>query len=144
MKMIIMGLLSLTMAMRQDAEPEPIKKSYTELLIQKNWVLSNMGYDRNSDNVIDPMEDALTDCRRDDLYIFSPDGSAAYFDSGLICGNGVTETLFSWRWIKEGKMLVIGKKQVEVINLSESEFSFYVETMTPDGELLKFISTLRH
>jgi hypothetical protein len=144
MKWIILVIFFTTVSFGQVPDGDSIVKSPTELLSQKSWTLSRMGYDENENNMLDPGENILTSCERDNLYLFSPCGIGAYFDSGLVCGNGLTETVFSWKWIREGRMLRIGEQVVDVTRLNETEFSFYIETVSADGRLIKLISSLHH
>ena len=118
-------------------------KPAAQLLTQKEWILTSYGYDDNKNGIIDPSEESIKDCEKDNSYSFKQDGSGNIFDNALNCGNGISDHSFNWQFINNetGLDFVFGK--TDILLLNENEFIIYHNTNN-GNQVLRFIMRLRH
>jgi hypothetical protein len=143
--MFIELVLSLTMLLTTcDSKDETtVVKPAVELLTQDDWKMYNCGYDNNRNGRIDPSEESVEDCQRDDTYVFRPDGTATLFDNDIPCA-GVPEQTVRWRLIDRNKKLDLQFHVAGVLKLSENELIIYEDVEDRDEQPVRFITTLIH
>jgi hypothetical protein len=144
MRILLIGFLAFTLSCDKDNETVIEKKSPTELLTQKNWVLTSFGHDYDSNGIVEGSEEEIQECQKDNTYLFKANGEGEYAENALVCGNGITETFFPWKWVVEGKSLEISLQPVNILRLNETELAIYVEIAGSNGQPVKFITTYRH
>lgn len=103
-----------------EAHKGEVKKSKLELLTQKEWVLITYGYDENGNGIIDPMEEEIRDCERDNSYVFKTDGTGEYYDNFISCGDGIANFQFSWK-LGDRSTLVFSSHTDNIIKLNENQ-----------------------
>jgi hypothetical protein len=74
------------------------EKSLTaaEMLTSKQWRLVSYGFDGNKNGSIDPNEEAIRDCERDNTYIFNKDGSGIANENSNVCNGNDPSHEFIW------------------------------------------------
>src|SRR5262245_6166366 len=88
LKFILLGVFAAS------CEKEDVKvdnKTSAQLLTQKAWKLVSHGYDDNNNKVIEPVEENIQDCQKDNVYTFNLNGSGLVEEKTLNCGNGVPD-----------------------------------------------------
>jgi len=119
------------------------KKSATVLLTQKEWKLVSYGLDENKNGIIDPSEESIKDCEKDNDYDFNNDGTGKVFENTLNCGNGINDHSFNWQFINNETGLDFVHGQVNILALTENDMVVYHETAFGNGTI-RFIMTYKH
>ena len=116
-------------------------KPAAQLLTQKEWILTSYGYDENKNGIIDPSEENIKDCEKDNSYIFKPDGSGNIFENALNCGNGVSDHSFNWQFVNNEAEIdfVFGRAAILLLN----EFDFIISDNTNNANEV-LIMRFRH
>lgn len=71
------------------------------MLTERPWKLISYGLDNNSDNYIDPLENEIRDCEKDNTYTFSSNRTGIVSENSQICpGNDVINT-FNWSFFND-------------------------------------------
>jgi hypothetical protein len=96
-------------------------KSATELLTQGKWILNSYGFDDNKNNTIDIGEEMMQECDKDNTYMFNREGTGFYSDGKLICGNGIIENPFNWKFMEKGSALDFMSGIAGIFRLNEDE-----------------------
>jgi hypothetical protein len=138
-RMFLSGVFALVISCKKDKAEG--KSPATDLLTQKEWVLKGYGYDENGNDLLDPGEEAINDCEKDNTYLFSRNGDGSLFENTLLCGNGITEILFTWKWLDNEKALAIGFAEIRLLHLSKNELIYFQQ---PSPGATKFITVLKH
>src|SRR5215510_14229227 len=63
----------------------PANKSVSQLLTEKPWMISVAGFDDNDNGIIDPSENFVPDCGKDDTFTFNSDGTGSVQDNTTTC-----------------------------------------------------------
>lgn len=93
-------LVMITSCQKKDSEKSPTKNK-TQLLTERPWKLISYGLDNNSDNYIDPLENEIRDCEKDNTYTFSSNRTGIVSENSQICpGNDVINT-FNWSFFND-------------------------------------------
>ena len=123
-----------------DTNKGEIKKSKLELLTQKEWVLISYGYDKDGNGLIDPAEEEIRDCERDNSYVFKNDGTGTCYDNFISCGNGISDFQFSWKFGNDQSTLVFSSHTGSITRLNENQL------IICDNEkpARKFITVFKH
>lgn len=119
-------------------------KSFTELLTQKQWILTSYGQDYNKNNLVDGAEETIRDCEKDNTYSYSLTGQGLYLENLLDCGSGITEMPFHWQWVEDGKVLQIGFSEVQILRLTEDELVIFITIPDVNNEPLNFLFIYKH
>jgi hypothetical protein len=145
LKVILAILFSSGITCKKDKEDSMVQlKSPVELLTRKTWVLKSYGFDDNGNNVVDPEEELIEDCQKDNIYIFKTDGTGVYSDNALICGNGVPDNEFSWRFAEQETAIDIVHNIARIEKLNENELSFFYEIDPGNGSALRVLVKYEH
>ena len=119
-------LLALTTGCQKKDSENAHTKNKTELLTEKPWKLIAYGLDINSDNIIDPFENVIKDCEKDNTYTFSPNGRGIAAENSQICPGNDAINEFNWRFNNdesqldfEYAFLLIGKLSMDSMILRE-------------------------
>ena len=117
-------------------------KPAIQLLTQIEWILTSYGYDKDKDGVIDPSEENIKDCEKDNSYLFKQDGSGNIFENALNCGNGISDHSFNWQFVdnETGIDFVFGR--ADILLLNEHDFIISDNTINNANEIL--IMRFRH
>ena len=118
-------------------------KPAAQLLTQKEWILTSYGYDENKNGIIDPSEENIKDCEKDNSYAFKQDGSGNIFDNQLNCGNGISDHSFNWQFINNETGLDFVFGSMNILLLNENDFIIYQDTNN-GNHVLRFLIRFRH
>ena len=139
-KFFLAGVLALCISCKKDSDSPLPGKSVIQLLTQKEWILQAVGFDDNKNNILDDHENTITDCQKDNSYIFNISGSAKALDNALHCGSSVNNE-FNWTLINNNTTLEIPPAQMQISKLDENDL-----VLIPDipGLTVNFILIYGH
>ncbi len=121
-------------------EKQLVVKSPVQLLTEKEWKLFSIGFDDNSNGVIDNNEELIKDCEKDNTIKFVADGRGFFRDNGVACG-GQLENNFNWVYVNNNTEIEIEANFVSIMKLDEKEFIY---TPKLEGVSPKLIIHYRH
>ena len=121
-------------------EKEIVEKSPVQLLTGKEWILFSIGFDDNSNGVIDNNEELIKDCEKDNTIKFTSNGQGFFNDKGINCG-GPLENNFNWVFIDNNTSIEIEGAIISILKLDENEFIY---TPKLEGVNPKLIIHYRH
>jgi hypothetical protein len=139
-KIVLAGLLVFIVSCQKENNTSVKKKSATELLTQKAWVLTTHGFDDNNNGVIDPTENLIRDCEKDNSYVFKNTGIATVFENTISCG-GSDQSDFDWKLLNGDTKLLTEFETSSILRLDENEL-----ILNPDfpGLNVKYFLFYRH
>jgi hypothetical protein len=118
-KILLPVLVLVAIGCKKDKDQQE-EKTAVQLLTQKPWKLSIAGFDDNQNGALDPGENILTECQKDNVYVFNPNGTGSIDDVVLVCTPPVT-TNFTWQLRNNDTKLEISFEEYTVDKLSENE-----------------------
>jgi hypothetical protein len=124
-------------------EREGIAKSPAELLTQQEWILAAHGYDENGNGLLDPFEESIGVCEKDNSYVFRENGMATLFDNDVPC-NGVPEQTVPWKLVNNNLALDLHFYVASILRLNERELVICEDLAGCNGRPLRFMTVLRH
>jgi hypothetical protein len=141
---ILTGLVAIFLSCKKENDTPGEKISATQLLAQKPWILANHGLDENGNDKIDPSEEEIENCQKDNTTHFYPDGTGLFDDNNLSCGNGIDKVAF--RWIFTGSETGIGflDDSVKILRLTGGELILYKEIIFSNNGPMKSILRYKH
>lgn len=141
--MILRFVLLILLAVSLSCKKKDVEKSTTQLLTQKTWILVSYGYDHNANGVIDAAEETIRDCDKDNSYTFSTDGTGVVEDNTLICGNGISEMPFTWKFINNETKIDFLTGIVTVLRLNDDQLVIS-DTISSGIQSPRYIETFKH
>ena len=142
-RVLLTGLLPILLSwIENDRLPE--RKTLTDLLTQNRWILTSHGLDENSNDKIDPSEEIIEDCQKDNSTHFYPDGTGIYDDNILSCGNGIDHQAFNWMLSEDGTGIDFGNDSVTIVRLNERELVLCNELAFSNSDKKKYMLFYRH
>ena len=96
-------------------------KTPEQLLTQRSWKLVSHGFDNNDNNKIDPDEETVEDCERDNVYNFYVNGTGLVEENILHCTNGISDFSFNWRFADRQKTLDLFFATLHILKMDEEE-----------------------
>jgi hypothetical protein len=139
-KFVLVIMLAILAGCKKDDNNVDKEKTATELLTQKEWIIAGAGFDDNNNGVLDPVENTLQDCQKDNSYKFNANGTGMALDNAVNCGVPINNN-FNWRFINNETGLEISAQPSFILKLNETELIF-----NPDlpGLTVKLILMYRH
>lgn len=122
------------------AEP----KAAVQLLTEKSWKPVSTGLDDNRNDHIDPEEESIRECDKDNLYHFYIDGKGLWEENALQCGTGVTESPFTWKLVDNDSAIDFTSAIARIQSLTEQELVIYFELEVVNDAPLKIMTIFRH
>lgn len=92
--------------------------SSLNMLTSKEWKLVAHGFDDNKNNKLDPEENQIEDCQKDNTYDFFPNGKGNA-GNDIPCG-GESNFEFDWIFLENDK-LEIAYQNFSIVKLNEHE-----------------------
>ena len=139
LRLMIASLLVLFISCKKEKTTNPIiPKDTAALLTQKPWLLRVAGFDENANELIDPNENTVADCVKDNPYSFQDLGSGSIVDNDLKCASSET-TFFTWELFADDQVIEIDAQQFIILSINENEL--FLKAVVPPGVkdfLLKF------
>ena len=119
-------LIAMTSSCEKKVTKESSPKTNTQLLTEKPWKLISYGLDHNSNNYVEPSDEAIRDCDKDNTITFSQNGSGLVLENSQICTGNDAINHFSWRFFNnesgldfEFGFLLISKLSTDSMRLQE-------------------------
>jgi hypothetical protein len=139
-KIIIAALAILLVSCDKDDND---RRSGTELMSQKPWVLTAYGFDEDGNQQIDAPENGIQACEQDNNYAFNPDGSGIYTDLGLSCG-GPDHSEFSWKLLNNNTQLELGFTIISILALDDHQLVVGNKMTNANGDSVLYMNVYRH
>lgn len=73
--------------------------SNKQMLTGRPWKLVSYGQDGNNNNLIEPSEEAIQNCEKDNIYSFGQDGSGVLTENTDICPGKPAISTFQWSFV---------------------------------------------
>jgi hypothetical protein len=142
-RIFLPAIVAIILSCKKENDTLNEKIPATELLTQKPWVLASHGFDNNRNN-IDPSEDGIDDCQKDNITHFYTDGTGLVDDNILSCAKGIDRQPFTWFFINSETGIDFLLDTVKLFRLNEQELILYKELIHSNGDTIKFMSIYRH
>lgn len=133
-------LVCLVASCKKDKQEGTSLPSPADLLTRETWILTGHGFDDNNNHILDPGENVIQDCQKDNTYIFNSNGRGIYADNALVCGQNMNND-FSWELKNENKELEIDFEPLFVLRLNEEEL--VLNPVIP-GLAVNYLLTYKH
>lgn len=143
-RIFLTGLLAILLSCKKENDTPGQSISAADLLTQKPWILTSHGLDDNGNDKIDPSEEGIEDCQKDNITHFYPDGTGMFDDNTLSCGNGIDKQPFTWGFTDSEKGIDFLYDSVKIFRLNDHELIIYKEMIFSNNETIKFILAYRH
>jgi hypothetical protein len=140
MKVVLIAMLALIVSCKKEKDSVAEKKSAAQLLTQEEWILNAAGFDDNKNGVLEPAENSIQDCQKDNSYIFNMAGTGAALDNTVTCGGPVNNN-FEWRLLNNDTELEIEFERILILRLNENEL--ILNPVLP-GLAINFMMVYRH
>lgn len=125
-----LGLMLLSVIMivgcKKNEHDAPITKTPQELLTQKQWTITALGFDVNADGKIDVTENVLIDCEKSSTYVFNPNGTGAVHDAPPTCSPSLDND-FTWTLLENNQKIQINQQDLFILRLTENELLLKAE-----------------
>jgi hypothetical protein len=143
-RVLLTGLLSILLSCKKENDIGSGRRTATELLTQKPWRLSSHGFDDNRNNKIDPGEEGIEDCQRDNITHFYRDGTGLFDENRVSCGTGIDEEAFTWVFTHTETGIDFLYDSVKILRLTDRELILCKELDFSNNNPVKFIITYKH
>ncbi|HEY6503504.1 MAG TPA: hypothetical protein VIZ28_05960 [Chitinophagaceae bacterium] len=140
MRYALLGILVLLAGCQKDKEGMDEEKTAAQLLTQKEWVLAATGFDHNMNGVLDPDENIIEDCQKDNSYVFHISGTGSSLDNTISCG-GPAIADFNWQLLNNDSDLEIEFERIHILRLNENEMML---SPAASWQTAKFMMVYRH
>jgi len=98
--LFLLFYFSITSFHKSKLEIRPTRiVSNEELLTQRSWRLISYGRDFNSNGLIDPAEEQISNCEADNELMFAHDGSGIVDEKSIICEGVDPRYSFKWSFV---------------------------------------------
>ena len=139
LKLIIIAAFAIACSKESNDDP----KTPVQLLTQRPWKLVSHGFDNNHNNKIDPDEEAIEDCEKDNSYNFYVNGTGLVEENLLKCTNGISEFSFNWRFADGQKTLDFFFAALHLVKMDEEQMILAGDE-NANGQTPKHLGIYRH
>lgn len=117
----------------------------TELLTQGEWKFEGYGLDENNNGIIEPEENSMQPCEKDDVYKFYADCTGVFSGGTTPCSEGEASVInFDWRFIDHGTQLAVFAAPEMISKLDENILEVYYLDQNLQGEVVRYIRRFHH
>jgi hypothetical protein len=116
-KLIIIAAFAIACSKESNNEAKPPE----QLLTQRPWKLVSHGSDYNNNNRIDPDEETIGDCEKDNSYNFYVNGTGLVEENLLKCTNSISEFSFNWQFTDGQKTLDFFFATLHILKMDEEQ-----------------------
>ncbi len=116
--LFVMLIVSIVGCKKQKTEPVEENNTF-KLLTKKAWILNAIGYDDNSNGIVDAGENQIKDCENDNSYLFHGSGMGTFSDNAKAC-DIPGDNSFTWDIVGDS-VLNISHQKMFVLKLNETE-----------------------
>lgn len=142
-RILSIAIMIITLSCKK--EKDEIKTTtVAELLTQKPWVLTSYGFDVNRNAQIDPAEESIEDCQKDNTWHYYADGTGLFDDNILSCATGIEKQPFTWKLVQGDTTLDFFYASPKILKIHSNEMVLYKELNDVEGKSLKLIFVFRH
>jgi len=143
-KSFFIGIVAIILSCKKENAivNEPV--SATEFLTQRPWILVSHGLDDNRNEKIDPSEENIEDCQKDNITHFYPDGTGMFDDNTLSCANGIHKQPFTWTFNNSETGIDFLYDSAKIFRLNEQELIIYKELVFSNNDTVKFMLIYKH
>lgn len=114
-----------------------------EMLINKQWMMIDYGFDENLNGKLDPAESRIEECEKDDTYEFFKDGTGLAKSNNFSCCNGLDEQHFRWQLTDNGSSLQLFAETLSITRLTTRELITYKTPWYIKGQRIGVITVYR-
>lgn len=142
-KAFLIGIIIITLSCSKEIdinEPVPLES----LLTEKPWVLNSYGLDENRNNQIDPAEESIEDCQKDNTWHYYADGTGLFDDNSLSCANGIEKQPFAWKLNHNKTVIDFFHDSFKVQHIDNSKMILYKELIDVGGNIQRLLFIFRH
>ncbi|HTQ26488.1 MAG TPA: hypothetical protein VMI35_00095 [Puia sp.] len=116
----------------------------TALLTRAAWKYEKMGFDSDEDGYIDVLDSRVSDCEKDDLTIFRPDGSGVFQSGRIKCDPSDPPSLpFTWLLENHDSSIYFEEQYFRIKTLTDSHLEIYHDE-TLAGSDVRYIIAFTH
>lgn len=115
---IIILLVSIVGCKKQKTKTEE-ENNIFKLLTKKAWILNAVGFDDNTNGIVDAGENQIKDCENDNSYLFHISGIGSFSDNAKAC-DIPGDNNFTWTLVGDS-VLTISHQKMYVLKLNETE-----------------------
>ena len=108
-----------------------------EILTAKPWKLISYGFDSNNNGMVDPNEEAIRDCEKDNTYTFNIDGSGVVSENSMICNGNSPTNHFTWALTRNDTVLDFLFANAAIVKLSAD--SLHIADLSSSQEKLLLV-----
>ena len=109
-----------------------------ELLTEKIWRLISYGRDANNNGLVDPSEEAIRTCEKDNSYVFAPGGSGLVEENSDVCPGGNVSSSFHWSFVNNSTGLDFSGGVAAIIKLTETSMILSDQSTSSDRLILMY------
>ena len=142
-KAFLIGIIIITLSCSKEIdinEPVPLES----LLTGKRWVLTSYGFDENRNNQIDPAEESIEECQKDNTWHYYPDGTGLFDDNTLSCATGIEKQPFTWKLVQGNTTLDFFYDSLKILKINGNEMVLFKELNEVNGNTLRLLTVFRH
>lgn len=133
---LLLLYFSITSFLKSDPENKPERLlSKDKLLTQRPWRLTSYGRDFNGNGLIDIVEEQISNCQKDNEYLFAPDGTGIVDEKSTICEGVDPRNTFKWSFLNQQTELDFDFGISKIIKLTEDSLVLGEKNNMP-GRLL--------
>jgi hypothetical protein len=116
--LFLMLIVSIVGCKKQKTERVKENNNF-KLLTKKAWILNAIGFDGNSNGIVDVGENQIKDCESDNSYLFHVSGVGSFSDNAKACDT-TGDNNFSWNLVGDS-VLFISHQKMFVLKLTDTE-----------------------
>lgn len=143
-RILLTGLTLVLLSYKKENHGLKEKVPAIELLTQKPWILASHGLDDNGNDQIDPAEEGIEDCQRDNTTKFYPDGTGLFDDNAISCGTGVDNAGFNWAFTERKTEIDFRYDSLGILRLTDHELVLCKVLISSNNDNVKFIIRYTH
>ncbi|HEV3251499.1 MAG TPA: hypothetical protein VGZ71_11135 [Puia sp.] len=127
-----------------DCNKKSSSQSKMGLLTKAAWRYEKAGFDSNQQGVMDVLDPRITDCQKDDLTIFYPDGTGSFDAGSLPCKPSDPSSLpFFWSFQNNAKTIYFQEQNFTIKTLTDKKLEIY-STQDFGGIKTNYIIVFKH
>lgn len=114
------------------------------LLTQKPWILASLGFDNNNNGRIDPSEEAIEDCQKDNITHFYVGGTGLFDNNDRSCATGIGQYPFTWTFTNHQTGIDFLYDSAVIDRLNDQQLVVSKVLSLSNNDPIKFMLVYRH
>jgi len=116
----------------------------TALLTKAAWKYEKKGFDSGSDGYVNVLDSRLSDCEKDDITIFNPDGSGVFKTGIRKCDQSDPPFLpFTWMFGNHDSTIYFENQYFRIQTLTDKRLEIYHEEEI-GGDDVRYVIAFSH